>query len=483
MAAQSLDEAELVELEQNYLTGAHILLDHLRQILDRVGLPPIRTRLTFGSNYYGEEPVFDYDIWWLLHLGGEQNALWAQPELRASEEAHWRALIYPMMIADGIAHPSLGTFEDYEASMRRVYCEPLLQALVPSGGEREVTTADIDTCTDERIITQYRRLRDAWRSPTLTWRLTAPLQHLDASALDSPITLSSQFALIPWTPDEKTRLWNRFVQGFGEYTLPRNISTDQFVRANWSLVSTVTIQRARHNLDMPAIGADAVAVLTSLRLIKPGLVRLPMLFLEAEPGTTTHQNYMVQNPLDLKHDTSSATYKLELTDIPHLREILIGVRHARSAPQPSGLGLPLNRFDQSYSRESLEDVILDLTIALESTLLASINDELSYRFALFGAALLAKSRRPQETFRLLRALYTVRSKLVHESQSLKQQESIWKKGSSATTAAEFVDQCTALTREVLCAYIMQQEAGHKPKDVCKQLEMLILAALEGELHD
>ncbi len=105
MAAQSLDEDELLELEQNYLTGAHILLDHLRQILDRVEPPPVRTRLTFGPSYYGEEPVFDYDIWSLLHLGGEQNALWAQPELRAGEEAHWRALIYPMMIADGIAHP------------------------------------------------------------------------------------------------------------------------------------------------------------------------------------------------------------------------------------------------------------------------------------------------------------------------------------------------------------------------------------------
>jgi hypothetical protein len=63
----------------------------------------------------------------------------------------------------------------------------------------------------------------------------------------------------------------------------------------------------------------------------------------------------------------------------------------------SKMQIPLHRFNQTYSRQSGEDTISDLTIALESFLLPEIREELQYRLSMRGAALLAALRNPLET--------------------------------------------------------------------------------------
>lgn len=61
------------------------------------------------------------------------------------------------------------------------------------------------------------------------------------------------------------------------------------------------------------------------------------------------------------------------------------------------------------------DGFLDFAVALEAALLSKGGSELSFRFALYGAALLRRTRLPQETFEELRKVYQMRSKLVHGS--------------------------------------------------------------------
>lgn len=62
-----------------------------------------------------------------------------------------------------------------------------------------------------------------------------------------------------------------------------------------------------------------------------------------------------------------------------------------------------------------ESGFLDFMIALEAALLQGFNDELKYRFALYGSLFLADSTDPQKTFAKLKNMYDVRSKLVHGS--------------------------------------------------------------------
>lgn len=61
----------------------------------------------------------------------------------------------------------------------------------------------------------------------------------------------------------------------------------------------------------------------------------------------------------------------------------------------------------------LESSFLDFAIALEAALLQNSTTELSYRFGLYGALFLREELDPQETFKRLRNIYTVRSKIVH----------------------------------------------------------------------
>lgn len=62
---------------------------------------------------------------------------------------------------------------------------------------------------------------------------------------------------------------------------------------------------------------------------------------------------------------------------------------------------------------------LDFAIALEAVLLAGIEDELSYRFSLYGALFLRDELSPKETFARLKSIYRVRSGLVHGNKSKK----------------------------------------------------------------
>lgn len=63
--------------------------------------------------------------------------------------------------------------------------------------------------------------------------------------------------------------------------------------------------------------------------------------------------------------------------------------------------------------QSSEAGFLDFMIALEGALLAGVQVELSFRFALYGALFLRDDRDPIETYAALRHMYKVRSRLVH----------------------------------------------------------------------
>jgi hypothetical protein len=61
--------------------------------------------------------------------------------------------------------------------------------------------------------------------------------------------------------------------------------------------------------------------------------------------------------------------------------------------------------------------LLDFTIALEAALLGGTNSELSYRFSLYGAVFLREERDAAETYKQMKNIYEIRSKLVHGSKT------------------------------------------------------------------
>lgn len=79
----------------------------------------------------------------------------------------------------------------------------------------------------------------------------------------------------------------------------------------------------------------------------------------------------------------------------------------------SGKEIVLFRVLRGFGMSGQESGLLDFAIALEAALLSGTTDELSFRFALYGALFLRDLRDPRTTYDQLRNIYRVRSKLVH----------------------------------------------------------------------
>jgi hypothetical protein len=76
--------------------------------------------------------------------------------------------------------------------------------------------------------------------------------------------------------------------------------------------------------------------------------------------------------------------------------------------------IALQRYLLGAAEERPGEALLDFTIALAALLLPGIHTEVSYRFALNGARLLAGSADERNrNFAALRKVYTQRSKVVH----------------------------------------------------------------------
>jgi hypothetical protein len=87
------------------------------------------------------------------------------------------------------------------------------------------------------------------------------------------------------------------------------------------------------------------------------------------------------------------------------------------------LRVALERFNNALDRQTPEDSVIDLSICLEALLLSGLGNEedrgnVSYRFALHGARLLAKDIGDRRRlYRKLKQVYGVRSKIVHGAES------------------------------------------------------------------
>lgn len=77
--------------------------------------------------------------------------------------------------------------------------------------------------------------------------------------------------------------------------------------------------------------------------------------------------------------------------------------------------IALHRLLRACGTSSQESNFLDLAICLEAALLRDTSTELAYRFKLYGSLFLREVFDPEETFRKLYDIYSVRSKLVHGS--------------------------------------------------------------------
>jgi len=134
-----------------------------------------------------------------------------------------------------------------------------------------------------------------------------------------------------------------------------------------------------------------------------------------------------------------------------------------------------HRFNQAMRRTHVEDRIIDLAISLESTVLAGISTELSWRARMLGTELLRGSVPHAHARMMLDCLYKARSKIVHEGALLS--DVVASKSETgkalrklATTVDAFDDAMVTLLQAVMHAVSYRASECDTPPDLPTRLE-------------
>jgi hypothetical protein len=351
---------------------------------------------------------------------------------------------------DARTEQQLANFDTLKSAVVQQLLDPVLDLI-----EREGICPD-----DGQIISSFRHVAEP------SWVTFVPLVNFTTSA--PPTRVGRVFELGPFASFEKTALWD-------EYFLTQDgmISWRQFERATFRLMGGV-----RANESSPDFAGELRRIVTALRLLKMGRVGAPALFSKSSMLSTyggsigSLEDYAI-------HPSSIyglfPRYELLASELSQFLSLYDDIRTAEDTKRLNALAVAIRRFNQAYARATAEDRIIDFCIALESSLLSDVREELRYRLSLRGAALLASEREPEHTRWLLCKIYDVRSAIVHDGKSLQQ---IMEKTPSFAPLAPSLDEiCEDVVRNVLCAYIRRLAAGQSLKDVNEELERRLVARL------
>ena len=345
--------------------------------------------------------------------------------------------------------------------------------------------------TDEQILGLYHRCRAGWGDASSHFTITFPLLNF-SSGLEQPRQLGGHLSLAPFTPTDKTFLWNEDAKRFSFSPPPMDVTT--FTLVTWKLAGTFSAPKKEDASDMSPTRQEALNeledILSAMRLLKRGNVGTPAIYQKRLEPVLWEGTRMCA-PLTQTRYLSFGfmPYEFRESDITPLQDLVDTLQQLRLS-QPSGaslygdLSIGLRRFNQSYERNILEDQLIDLTIALESTLLESLKEELTYRLAVRGAALLADAEDPWEPKKsraLLSAMYDVRSLIVHNGLQLSDKDILKKIRKLEMQPKEFFQQCEQVVRDVLRAYVRRRKKGQSVRDVNEDLEARIVGGLGAQM--
>ena len=344
--------------------------------------------------------------------------------------------------------------------------------------------------TQEQIKETYSRYQKRWASNSTQKDVTIPLYRF-TSDLQQPVQVSPHFQLAPFTPEEKTLVWNQSVDldDLLRQALLPSVKLREFCLASFKLTSSYVEKGDTHEGDQE-LTEELQRIISALRLVHAGDIEVQMIFRTNPIIESSKSSSFIDNPNYRSTETQFAhlksPYVLSQTDLSIVQELCESLQ--KLDRQKSGLTVALRRFNQTYDRITPEDQIIDLTIALESCLLADASkEELNYRLALRGAALLTQAKlwEPEKAQELLKAMYAIRSAIVHKGQQLSNLGKDQKKllGKLGIPADEFPGQCENIVRDILRTYVMWLTPGNRSvQTICGDLDRSILQGLTLSAH-
>jgi hypothetical protein len=472
---QNHNQEELESLENAFVSFAKALLNHMTSLVTSKGIPNTDNwHVDFIEEYWIARIQTKPDFWQVAQT--PLDSLLKIDEINQCVKMHLEAGIpsYRYEFAEENEAVEFSKSEHIKFILTYDLISPILNAL-----ERYQTLQ----LSRQQIVETYRSFRDAWLIEDSHWDFTSPLLNF-TSELQQNVAIGEQLQLSPFTTDEKEEIWN-FGGSLLMLEIANVININDFSYSKFKLVSSYPHSQLQQHLDIqhselldwelqPSQGILMALrnFITALRLIKEGDVGAPVHFNRTRQKHSTRgmrPRYFVSSYEDQRVKKYSRIYELHEEELNLVRELHSSLMQMRN----NNLIIALRLFNQSYSRNTWEDQIIDLTIALESTLLAGTEVELSSKLSLRGAALLARIRNPHETHTLLKRMYNIRSKIVHEGKQL----SDFRR--EAPQPEHFVQTCENVVRDTLRTYITQLNDGQSIDDFNKRIDEHVIGSLQG----
>lgn len=320
--------------------------------------------------------------------------------------------------------------------------------------------------SEDEVRWAFRHLCLAWQSTSIDFVMVAPMSNVLGPGSD-PIQITPSFHLEYFEELNHSRAFPTKSRSG-----PRE---DNWILPELScLVEHFAIAKTEDFKDFPQEQVRSVTrAVTAMRLAYPGHFGCRQLIVSPAITFLGSSIPMWRWSLDLTTPYmwgAPAIVRIEtgMTDRCRI------VTDALDAKRLDSIVIGLERFNWSFARATPEDKVIDLLIALENSLLAGTDDELSYRLGLRGAAALASTAAPGNTNRFLRLVYAARSAIVHGGHKL---DDLPPKKLDGLTPAEFANRVQGITRQILDYFVDRAISGSNAKATCAELDDAIVRGM------
>jgi len=441
-----------------FIAFAQVAFSYMKGWLEDTEIKPyVIKKRTFEEDGWGDTFVTDVEWTLTLILQRHKDTIWQFSEglvyaRQCINDRVWQKNVRIELSAQDISSPEI------QSQLTNELIRPLVNVVLAYGTIKPSIAQ----------ITEVFELYDkTWHSPFFTRSVTILLQNF--RSLLEPIQLG-KYKLSSFTLEEK----NAFYMLHNKHSLgwSYGLSDLEFPDIRNTLTAAYNRDKdAAASYNDGEFASECELILTTLRLLKVGMVGAGMIFFTDVAQSSIH-------PLELHtvKRRGNSVYELTEVDIPILYELVNDFnKHVQNQ-----LAVAIRRFNLAYTRSFPEDRIIDLTIALESCLLNDVEDELKYRLALRGAALLNKTHIPSETQKLLRIIYDVRSAIVHSGKSLTDTniEKMIKKIDPSLVVSNFPQVCENIVRDILRKLIKELHSGESLKNFSLELDNQIVNSLK-----
>lgn len=485
-------DSPINELERAFLNFARGALSLMEEWIANEELPSFSyLAYYFGEGSYKRRVEYTDEYGMLLQKHGQD--LLAMEEALQCVQRHIQAgILFPSLKGNKEAEPTENIPPD--AALPQQAEQLVILDLIVPVIESCKHHGRLSSLLDERLLlTQYRRLIAFWSNPFEQVDITFPLVNFSSDA-SQPQQVSEHLFLVPFTPADKTALWNDDAMVFTHSAPP--LSAHTLMSLSWKLSGTYAFRKndtLNSNEAKQEVLQELGDIVTALRLLKKGDVGAPAIY-EKNQTPVLWQGVRKVNILGNQQVRQFPLspfqyYELSEHEIPDLKDLSKALHQLRTGQTQASLygdmAVALRRFNQSYNRELPEDQIIDLTIALESSLLAELRDELNYRLSLRGTALLASGGKwePSKSQALLKAMYDIRSNIVHNGRLLSNlKKDIRKLQRFGIETRDFVQWCEDIVRDVLKEYVLREARGQSLKQVNEELDKHIVENLGVQVH-